>query len=416
MQRAVAVPLVLLLALPAVPAQGDGGAQGRDALALAVAEDVRGDDVYARDAALTLDPGTAHRLVGTPTHDNARAWVEGQFRDLGLEPREFAHGCSGPNGVVAGGVAVRLPGGQHVPVPAASVLALLPGKSATRWVVVGGHFDTQETSPGALDNGAGVAMVLTLAQAFARHRETLDAGVLFVAWDCEEWGVWGSKEFVARLPEVEAMYGLAPGTLRILAAVGLDMPGLNWPAQDVYPTYHKGAFSVMHVRTSPVDTFGYKSSYGEYNRTNYTGAQLAGFRHFRDVVKHAAFDLLDYPPQWVWVEDDTHGRTDHVPFVAHGIPGMRVHGPSDEEYPPYHGPADTMPVLEQSAGGKDKLLAGMESAARLTAVAVALMMDSGPGDVVPAASPAGGARVPGFETGLAAVALAALALAARRRA
>ncbi|MCA1812554.1 MAG: M28 family metallopeptidase, partial [Halobacteriales archaeon] len=188
------------------------------------------------------------------------------------------------------------------------------------------------------------------------------------------------------------------GALDIRMAAGLDMPGLNWPAQDVWPTYHKGAFSVLHLRTSPIDTFGYKSSYGEYNLTNYTDAQLAGFRHFRAVVEHATFDLLGYPRQWVWAEDDTHGRTDHVPFVAAGIPGMRVHGPSDEEYPAYHDAGDTLPVLEYSAGGKDKLLAGLESSARVTALTAALMASEPVGGSISPASvplrPAPDAQVP----------------------
>lgn len=391
-------PLLLagLLALPLGAAQGPAG---NDAAALALAAEVRGEPIHDRIAVLSTQPATAQRMMGLPSHDAARDVVADWFRDAGLEPVLFEHDC------------VIRRNGQDVPVPAASVLALAEGRDRATWAVVGGHFDTREASAGALDNAAGTAIVAELAQAFAARRASLDASVLFAAWDCEEWGVWGSREFVARFAEVEELLGFARGTVRLAMAVSLDMPGLSWPAANVWPSYHKGEYSVLHVRTSPIDTFGYKASYGEYNRTNYTDAQLAGFRAYRETVKHAAFDLLQMPPRWVWVEDDTHGRSDHVPFIAAGVPGMRVHGPSDEEYPPYHTAADTLPAVEASAGGRERFVQGLEAAARLVAVTAGLVTLAPPEGAPPAQPPR---AAPAFEA-LLAVASVALAAAASRR-
>lgn len=407
-----ALLLVLVLAL-AMPAAGQPTTSTRTADAMAIALEVTGQAIYDGIAELTQDAATGYRMVGTASHDAARAWIEARFAAAGLEPVRFEHDCvigGAPNPTGLGGVpGVPFPEPQHI--PSTSVLALVEGRSRTDWVVIGGHYDTREDSTGALDNAAGTSMVLELAEAFQAHAGELERSVLLVAWDCEEWGVWGSREFMARLPEVEARFGLANGSLRLHMAVSLDMPGLNWPARNVWGTYHKGEYSVMHVRTSPLDTFGYKAAYGEYNRTNYTDPQLAGFRAYREVVKHAAYDLLDYPERWVWVEDDTHGRSDHVPFIAAGVPGMRVHGPSDEEYPPYHKPADTLAAADYSAGGRELFVQGLESAARLTALTAALV--ALPAEGGPAGAPEPQA-VPGAGAALLAVAIGVLAGSRRR--
>lgn len=64
-------------------------------------------------------------------------------------------------------------------------------------VVVGGHFDSVPTAPGANDNASGTANVLEVARAAAV--DGLDEGVCFVTFGAEESGLFGSKHFVAEL-------------------------------------------------------------------------------------------------------------------------------------------------------------------------------------------------------------------------
>ncbi len=71
----------------------------------------------------------------------------------------------------------------------------LPGAAAPEQrIVIGAHYDTQYDSPGAADNGSGLAALLATARAWRglRTRRT----VAFVAFGCEELGCWGARAYV----------------------------------------------------------------------------------------------------------------------------------------------------------------------------------------------------------------------------
>ena len=70
----------------------------------------------------------------------------------------------------------------------------------------------------------------------------------------------------------------------------------------------------------------------------------------RFLVREVAYDLMQTPPDLVWVYDDHYGRSDHIPLIAKGAAGMRIQGSHDEEYPCYHQPCDTLPWLYQQTG------------------------------------------------------------------
>lgn len=63
-------------------------------------------------------------------------------------------------------------------------------------VVVGGHYDTQLEGTGIWDNGTGVVGVLDFARAFSNLSS--ERTIMFVAFGCEEVGLWGSESFVRK--------------------------------------------------------------------------------------------------------------------------------------------------------------------------------------------------------------------------
>jgi len=82
--------------------------------------------------------------------------------------------------------------------PARNVLGMVKGKSK-KWVVIGAHYDhlgrmgADALFPGANDNASGTAMLLSLAEHFAKRGNTPKHNLLFVAFAGEEAGLIGSE-------------------------------------------------------------------------------------------------------------------------------------------------------------------------------------------------------------------------------
>ncbi|MDX5311582.1 MAG: M20/M25/M40 family metallo-hydrolase, partial [Rhodococcus sp. (in: high G+C Gram-positive bacteria)] len=81
----------------------------------------------------------------------------------------------------------------------ANVVATLPGTDPTGSVVLAAHYDTVPASPGAGDDGIGIATVLEAARALsAGPRPRNDVTVLVT--DGEERGLLGAEEYTRRQP------------------------------------------------------------------------------------------------------------------------------------------------------------------------------------------------------------------------
>jgi hypothetical protein len=335
----------------------------------AFAASVTGEAIHQCVADITTSGPEQYRVMGTPTHRMFLDSRLGVFEDLGLVSgiQEFSEG--GP------GVGVTVPTGGR------NLIAVLPGADLTKWVVIGGHYDTREATVGggALDNTSGICTVLELARAM---KATSDAGtipnhasVVFAWYDGEEWGLWGARALAADMSVPRGLLGLdLNATITVLASLSFDMPGLNYPAKNNWVQYGEPTavdeVAVLNLRTAPIhDENDWACfSYGCYQdlkgRDDYK-AILRNNTHYQYLVREVAYDLLRLPPEYVWVYDDNYGRSDHVPLIAMGSPGMRIQGSHDEEYPHYHQPTDSLPALEVEAGGKDLLIAGYETEARV---------------------------------------------------
>jgi hypothetical protein len=105
-------------------------------------------------------------------------------------------------------------------------IVALPETSSDEVILVGAHYDSVPMCPGADDNGSAVAAMLGCAAACSLWRPALP--VIFVAFNCEEDGLAGSRDFVAtylphtpfkiRCAHVLEMVGYAtsaPGSQRV---------------------------------------------------------------------------------------------------------------------------------------------------------------------------------------------------------
>ena len=103
-----------------------------------------------------------------------------------------------------------------VPQPSRNVIAELNNDiDGDQVLVIGAHYDTTPGSPGANDNGSGVAVVTVLAQELADDAMPFD--LRFVLFGSEETGLNGSFHYVQELGPREVS--------RIMAMINLDVVG-----------------------------------------------------------------------------------------------------------------------------------------------------------------------------------------------
>ncbi len=109
----------------------------------------------------------------TTERDAARTYLAGQLTAIGWTPQLGSY----PSG--------------------ANVFATIPATATTavgKELIVGAHFDTVPSSPGANDNASGVAVVLAVAR-YLREVPCRTAPVTVVLFDEEEVGLFGSRAF-----------------------------------------------------------------------------------------------------------------------------------------------------------------------------------------------------------------------------
>jgi len=384
---------------------------------------------------LTIAEGPSYRLMGSPTQDEFVRAHKDVFAKLGL-PSALHNFTQGGPGVVP--PPEQLQGGTNI-------VGVLPGLDLSKWVVIGGHYDTRELTMGggALDNASGICTVLELAKAFKQYTDAhgkLAISVVFLWYDGEEWGLYGSVAFAQDPHVASELLGLDPATKpTVLVSQSYDMPGINYPAKNTWVQYGDPAvtdeYAVLNLRTAPIhdDEKWTCWSYGCYEELKSNPDFAAILRqniNYQFLVREVAYDVLKLPPQYVWVYDDHYGRSDHIPLIAMGAAGMRIQGSHDEEYPHYHQPTDSLPAIYELTGGPDALKAGYQAEAQAGGLAAFYVAKTGgmgrygdvlylhqPKDLAAASGTAGasGKSSPGIEAVVLLGMLAALALSRRRQ-
>ena len=124
------------------------------------------------------------------------AYLVDAFQDLHLEP---AFGDS---------YLQDIPGEEPGTILGRNVAATLEGsdpKLKDEYILVTAHYDhlgvrDGQLYPGADDNASGTAMMLELARCFATIPERPKRSLMFVGFDLEEYGLWGSRHFAEHPP------------------------------------------------------------------------------------------------------------------------------------------------------------------------------------------------------------------------
>ncbi|MXV64083.1 M28 family peptidase [Natronorubrum sp. JWXQ-INN-674] len=167
------------------------------------------------------------------------------------------------------------------------------GPDTDERVLVTSHVDAHDIAEGALDNGAGTAMVVELANALAKREDDLETRVEFVAYGAEEVGLVGSAHHAAETDHET-----------ITAIVNND--------------------GVVRDRTLSLTTHGFDEL---------------------EAAAETVADRYDHPIETI---PKLGPHSDHWPFVQWGVPGYHVMSTSDDVGRGWgHTFADTLEKIEQ---------------------------------------------------------------------
>ena len=223
-----------------------------------------------------------------------------------------------------------------------NVIAELKGRRFPEKVlVVGAHYDTVRTTPGADDNASGVAGLLRLAKLLAGRPQ--DKTVRFVAFALEEPPAYRTKN----MGSYHYAAGLKKDREQIEGMVCLEMIGFfsDHPGSQHYP------IPFMKLRFPKIGN--YIAMVGNRKSKKFTLQIAAGFRKATDLP----LVTLNAPAIVVGID-----FSDHWSFGKFGYPAFMVTDTAFYRNPNYHSPSDLPDTLDYNRMAKvvEGLMAAME--------------------------------------------------------
>ena len=196
---------------------------------------------------------------------------------------------------------------------------------ASKYYVIGAHYDSVPETYGADDNASGIAVLLELAR--YTMQEKISLPVRFVAFTAEEPPTFsthyqGSKVFVKSALENKD---------EILGAIILEMVGYTSNEQ-TYPMVLK--------------LMGYPSKGNFIGIVGNRKSKKLGQSIFQSFKKNAQLPVETlFVPFNGWILPDTR-LSDHSPFWDAGLPAVMITDTAFFRNPNYHTPQDTFDTLD----------------------------------------------------------------------
>ena len=207
-----------------------------------------------------------------------------------------------------------------------NVLATAPATTeASAYYVVGAHYDTVQTTPGADDNASAVAVMLELA-ARLQHAN-IKAPIVFAAFTLEEppaylTGHQGSRSFVRTCQSNgDSVLGAI-----ILEMVGYTAPRQHYPFLPRWPGYPAQGNFIGVI--------------GNWRSLRFGRSVFWGFRKNRDLPVESLF--LPFNGR---ILPETR-MSDHASFWDAGLPAVMVTDTAFFRNPNYHLASDTIDTLD----------------------------------------------------------------------
>lgn len=244
------------------------------------------------------------RKTGSQGAQLAREYLSRRFAQIGLRP-------------VSDQVSYEVPFDYQrfgPDVSGVNLVGLIPGtENGTKMIAVTAHYDhLGSRSPnhvynGANDNASGVAAMLALATVVSQS--PLKHGVVFIATDAEESGLYGARAFLR--DEV-----VAPDKLRF--NLNLDMLGNSDDGKRLYVT---GKHTHDEFPTL-IDWVQARAGVclRDGHRTGLRGRNLQRRMNFQQASDHGAFSRMDIPYLFIGVVNDKHYHSTEDTFDNLSVP------------------------------------------------------------------------------------------------
>ncbi|HEX9634181.1 MAG TPA: M28 family peptidase [Candidatus Limnocylindria bacterium] len=316
-----------------------------DAELLAAAREIRAQVAPGRLRALVESlPGPRNRLQAAEAMAEADALITEAWLAAGwsvarqeLDLRGVWGVRDRPSGDRPGKRATR-----YARLRGANLIATRAGRETDAIVVVA-HHDTVRSSPGADDNGAGVAVLIEAARLLAR--QPLRRTVVLAAPDFEEIGLIGSRELVRWLQARHRVRGAIvfdpigfmdarPGTQRVPRGIGLLYPAQLARLRD--RDFAGDGVVAIHRRRSA----GLARVWAECAAALLGRERIFMLRDPADLPVVGPLLALALPVA------RNFSRSDHRRFWDAGLPAIHVTNTAEFRNPNYHRPSDLPATLD----------------------------------------------------------------------
>ena len=247
--------------------------------------------------------GIRHRVTGLDLLKDTRDLLDHRFTDYGLTTYHHEVDLNGYMGQ--------------------NIIGDLYGKTEKEKVlIIDGHYDSVDDSPGTDDNATAVAGVLEAARVLSEYG--FEKTIRFIGFDLEEEGLVGSSGYVVNgIPNYETIEGV----------INLEMIGYydNTPNSQTFPSAFAALFPDVQALLE-ADSF----------RGNFiTNVSLEPMTAIGDAFHTAAntyvpdLKVIDIEnPSGLLIPDLW--RSDHAPFWGNNIPALMITDGADFRNPYYH--------------------------------------------------------------------------------
>lgn len=291
-------------------------------------------DPVTETAPITAQTLRAH-LESLPTDRSIRgddADLEGLERTAGLIERALTElGCEVQTQPVIWAPRLRPEGDEPVrSVESRNIWVDLPGTDLPGEVlVIAAHYDAVDGTPGADDNGTGVAAALEIARVLKATPLRRTVRILFPT--AEEVGLVGARRYADEI----AAPAIERGDERIVGVISLEMLGYfsDEPGSQTAPV--KGLPPAIRVP----DKGDFIAVVGILPHLAFHGPLVTRMQQAEPDLNIVSTGLLPAPTRDL-------SRSDHAAFWAIGVPAVMLTDTANFRNPNYHQPTDTIETLD----------------------------------------------------------------------